>query len=287
MRLSPLAPALALALASCVGDPSAHLERARQLTFQRQPAEALAQYEEVLSLVSKKDPQKVRALMVPALKGAGDLCYLELRRYPRAIEHYRALASHFPEAPETADARSALSEIYRRLGDRRSAVAELTALVQSFPDGPENDRHQFQVVRDYFELGDYDQVVLETRVLQDRFPQSPFAIEAQMLVAEALFLQGQKQRAIEAYERVARRWPASELAPRALYEQAKVLSELGQDERAVEVLAEALKTHPNPKTVQAEIARLRKRLAIRRAPSEHRDAWPEFHGLLNDVPVPP
>jgi len=91
-------------LAGCLGDPAAHLERARQLSFQRQPAEALAQYEESLSLLSKKDPQRVRELLVPALKGAGDLCYLELRKFPKAVEYYRQLANHFPGTAPTATA---------------------------------------------------------------------------------------------------------------------------------------------------------------------------------------
>jgi TolA-binding protein len=272
----------ALLLASCVGDPAAHLERARELTFQRQPALALKQYEEVLSLLSKKDPRKVRALLVPSLKGAGDLCYLELKEYPKAIEYYRSLANHFPDADETLEARSALSDIYRTLGDRRAAVAELTALVQSFPRGPDIDRYQYQAVKDFFELGDYDQVALESRILQTRYPLSPYAIEAQMLVAASYTLQGKKLKAIDAYEQVSRRWPGNDLAPRAQVEQAKVMSELGQDERAVEVLVQALKAHPDPKGVQAEIARLRRKLALRRAAEnfDHANAWPEFHGLL-------
>ena len=205
----------ALLLASCLGDPAAHLEQARALTFQRQPEEALRQYEEVLSLLSKKDPRKVRELLVPALKGAGDLCFLELKKYPKAIEHYRSLANHFPDAQETLEARSALSDIYRALGDRRAAVAELTALVQAFPKGPDVDRYHYQAIKDYFELAEYDQVQVEARVLQERYPQSPYAAESQMLVAESLVLQGKRPSAVEAYQRVARRWPGSELVPRA------------------------------------------------------------------------
>lgn len=269
-------------LASCVGDPSAHLERARELTFRRQPAEALTQYEEALSLLAKKDPQRVRAILAPALKGAGDLCYLELRRYPRAIEYYRLLANHFPDAQETFQARAALADIYRMHGERRAAVAELTALVQSFPDAPEVDRLHYQAIKDYFELADYDQVVVETRSLLERYPDSPYGVEAQLMVAEALTLQGQRPRAIEAFEALLRRWPDHALTAQARVEQARVLAESGQDERAVQVLVEALRTHPNPKAVQAEIARMRKKLALRRVPDkiDHASAWPEFHGLI-------
>jgi TolA-binding protein len=207
---------------------------------------------------------------------------LELKLYPRAIEYYRTLANHYPDADETLEARSALSDIYRTLGDRRAAVAELTALVQSFPKGMEVDRYQYQAVKGYFELADYDQVLVEARVLQERYPDSRYAVEVQMLVCEALALQGQRQRSLDAYAQLVRRWPNDELVPQALFEQAKVYSEMGQDEKAVEVLVVALKSHPNPKGVQAEIARLRKRLATRRVPEkfDHADAWPEFHGLL-------
>jgi outer membrane protein assembly factor BamD (BamD/ComL family) len=284
-RTTPFAIALLLLAAGCVGDPSAHLERARQYAFQRQPADALLQYEEVLSLLAKKDPHKVRDLLVPALKGAGDLCYLELRMYPRAIEYYRQLANHFPDSPETLDARAALADLYRMHGDRRAAVAELTALIQSFPTGPDVDRFRYMAVQDYFELADYDQVLVEARALQERFPESPYAVQGQLMLAESLALQGQRPKSIQAYDVLLNRWPNDALAPQARVEQAKVLYEDGKEERAVEVLVEALKSHPNPRAVQVEIARLRKKLALRRPPDkfEHANAWPEFHGLEPNV----
>jgi len=144
------------------------------------------------------------------------------------------------------------------------------------------DRYRYQAVQDYFELADYDQVLVETRALQERFPDSPYAVQAQLMVAESLVLQGQRPRAIQAYETLLHRWPDDPLAPQARVEQARVLYEDGQTERAIEVLVEALKTHPNPRSVQMEIVRLRKKLALLRTPDHfpHAYAWPEFHGLL-------
>lgn len=280
----PRSTALLLALAllsACVGDPHKHLDRARELAFQRRPAEALHEYEEVLSLVAKKDSHKVRGLVVSALKGAGDLCYLELKQIDRAVEFYRSLTAHFPDAPESLDARANLSDIFRSQGDRRSAIAELTAIIQGFPSCPDLDRHQYQATKDYFDVKDYDQVLLEAKLLIDRWPASPYAVDAQMLAAAALALQGQKDRAIEAYEQLARRWPESDLSPRARFEEAKIWSELGKDEKAVDVLIQALKNHPDPRGVQAEIARLRRRLAARRVQPGARDranVWPELYG---------
>lgn len=284
-RCSAAALLLAL-LPACLGDPHKHLDRARELAFQRRPAEALREYEEVLSLVAKKDPHKVRALVVPSLKGAGDLCYLELKQLGRAVEFYRTLTSHFPDALEALDARANLSDIFRSQGDRRAAIAELTAILQGFPSCPELDRYQYQATKDYFDVKDYDQVLLEAKLLIARWPASPYAVDAQMLAAAALALQGQKERAIEAYEQVARRWPDSELSPRARFEEAKIWSELGKDEKAVEVLIEALRNHPDPRGVQAEIARLRRRLAVHRAPASRERAviWPEFYGRVPPEP---
>ena len=287
MHRSVPIPTLALALLSaCLGDPRGHLDRARELAFQRQPAEALREYEEVLSLVAKKDPQRVRALLVPALKGAGDLCYLELKQPQRAVEFYKSLNHHFPDAKEALEAHANLADLFRSLGDRRAAVAELTAIVQGFQDGPDLDLYQYQATKDYFDLKDYDQVQLEARFLQSRWPKSEYAVEAQMLVAAALSLQGQKEKSIEAYEQIGRGWPQSDLAPRARFEEAKVWSELGMEERAVEVLVEALKTHPDPRGVKAEIARLRKRLATRRVrgATDRAVVWPEFYGGVPPEP---
>ncbi len=277
-RFAALAACLATA---CIGDPNQHLDRARELAFERRPAEALREYEEVLSLVAKKDPHKVRALVVPSLKSAGDLCYLELKQLDRAVEFYRSLTSHFPDAPESLDARANLSDIFRSQGDRRAAIAELTAILQGFPTCPELDRYQYQATKDYFDVKDYDQVQLEANLLVARWPASPYAVDAQMLSAAALALQGQKERAVEAYEQVARRWPDSELSPRARFEEAKIWSELGNDDKAIDVLILALEKHPDPLGIQTEIARLRRRLAAHRAPPSARDranVWPEFYG---------
>lgn len=266
-RPAPLL-ALLLALCACPADPATHLERALELSFQRRPEEALREYEEVLSLLAKKDGSKARGLLVPALKGAGDLCYLELKQVPRAVEHYQTLVRRFPDAPEALDARANLADILRAAGDRRGAVAELASIVQSFPNAPEVDRYLYAAIKDYFELGDYSQAIVEARALQRRYPDSPRGADAQMLVATALSLQGEPERAIEAYEELVRRWPDSAIAPQARFEQAKVLADLEREQEAVEVLVEALKTHPSPKALQLEIARLRKRLAVRRLPEK-------------------
>lgn len=271
--------AAVLCLSACLGDPRAHLEKARDLTYQRQPAEALREYEETMSLLQKKDLRRVRSILIPALKGAGDLCYLEVKNYPKAVEYYRALTSKYPNAPETQDARANLSDIYRLLGDRRAAVAELAAIVQALPGSPEVDHYQYLTAKEYFDLGDYDQAILEAQVLLDRYPKSANAADAQMLIAAALALQGQRDKAVEAYQQVAQRWPGTEFVARAQFEQAKVLVELDQEKRAIDLLVEALETHPDPKGVQMEIARLRKRLASRRVPAagDRHAGFPEWY----------
>ena len=282
-RLALLLPLLA---AACLGDPHAHLERARELTFKRQPAAALQEYEEVLSLLAKKDPAKVRPVLAAALKGAGDLCYLEFKNYSKAAEYYRSLTNKFPQAEESYDARANMAQIFEVLGDRRSAVAELSTLVQSFPKGPEVDRYQYSAAKGYFELGDYDQAILESRMLQSRFPNSEYLADAQMLVGTSLALQGQRDKAIEAFQEVVKRWPQSDMAPRALFEEAKVFADKGQEEKAVALLIESLKAHPDPKGVQSEISRMRKRMAARRVPKDidRTVIWPELRA--GSVPKP-
>jgi TolA-binding protein len=276
-KLPPLL-VLLLALSACPADPATHLEKARELSFQRQPEEALREYEEVLSLLAKKDGSKTRVLLVPALKGAADLCYLELKKLQRAVELYQTLVRRFPDVPEALDARANLADILRSAGDRRGAVAELSSIVQSFPDAPEVDRFLYSAAKDYFELGDYNQAIVEARALQRRYSESIHVADSQMLIATALSLQGDPEKAIEAYAELVDRWPDSELASRARFEQAKVLADLEREGEAVEVLVEALRTHPSPKAVQLEIARLRKRLAVRRLPEKPAQSafWPSW-----------
>ena len=109
--------------------------------------------------------------------------------------------------------------------------------------------------------------MVETQLLQDRYPNSPYADDSQMLIAAAYAFQGQREKAVEAYELLVKRWPDGDLAPRALVEEAKLFSDAGEHEKAIEVLVRALKAHPDPKTLQSEIARLRKKLAQLRGPS--------------------
>ena len=143
--------AIACLFAGCLSNPAAHLERARELTFEHKPKEAIAEYDEALSILAKKDGEAVKAQRIQALKAAGDLCYLELKKYEKAAEYYRALADRYPEAEETLEARASLADIFRtRFRDRRAAVAELAAIVQTFPRSPEVDRFQYLAARDYF-----------------------------------------------------------------------------------------------------------------------------------------
>ncbi len=256
----------ALWLTGCPADPAEHFENAQQLTYQRLHKDALAEYVEVLSLVAKKDSDRARELRVKSLKAAGDICYLELRDPSRAVEYYRSLVSRYPEDPRSLEARANLAEIYRSLGDLRASVAELAAIVQAFPNHEETHRYQYLAAKDYFELRDWDQVVVEVNVLAERFPDSEYLDDAQLLVASSWVLQGDRQKALAAYDRFLERWPEGELAPRAMFEQARLYAENEQLEKSVDLLMRALQTHPTPKLVQAEIARIRRRIATLRIP---------------------
>jgi TolA-binding protein len=263
-----LAPALSL-LSSCVESPAVHLEKAQALTYQRKPTEALRAYDEVLSLLARKEGGRAVEQRVTALLAAGDLCYLELKQYARAAEYYRSLVDRHPQAPEALKAREHRSEIFRtHFHDRRAAVAELSAIVQTFPKHPGVDRFQYRAAKDYFDLGDFNQAIVESRVLHGRYPNSPFGDDAHLLIAESFAFLGQREKALEGHAALARGWPSSDLLARSNFEAAKLHSEAGAYEPAIEALVESLKTHPDPKAVQHEIGRLRKRLASLRAPEK-------------------
>lgn len=256
----------ALWLTACPADPAEHFENAQQLTYQRLYKEALAEYVEVLSLVAKKESDRARELRMKALKAAGDICHFELRDQSRAVEYYRSLLASFPEHPTAIEVRANLASIYRSVGDLRSAVAELAAIVHTFPDHEDAHRYQYLAAKDYFELRDWEQVVVEANLLAERYPDSEYVDDAQLLVASSWVLQGQRQRALQAYDEFLERWPDGELAPRAMFEQARLYAEDEKLEESVELLLKALKTHPTPKLVQAEIARIRRRIATLRIP---------------------
>ncbi len=265
MRSPRLLTALALSatlFAGCSDTPAKHLQRARDLTFEKRPHEAIREYIVAAEQLERDDSPTATLERARALKGAADVYYLEVRDFPRAVEGYRLLVQRCPESPEALDGRIALAEIlHTQYRDLRGAITELTAALDRNP--PQGAELKYQVAKLYFELGNYQQVDLEASELAKKYETSAYVDDALFLRAQALaMVEGRKPDAFRAFEELTARFPDSELSPHALYEMGKLKAELNEPEKAIELWVSALKSHPDPKLVQGSIARVRQQIAL-------------------------
>ncbi len=250
-----------LALAGCrKEDAPLHLERAKVALFQNKPDVALSEYKLALDLLERDQSEQAPVYRARALRGAADVYYFQLRDFQRALEVYRELISLNPEAPETLEGRIHLASLLRHeFRDLRGSIAELTAALARNP--PQSAELSYQVAAMYFELQDYKQCELESSSVAKKFETSAFVDDALYLRAQALSMMDDRvPDAQKALLELVQRFPDSELKPHALFELGRLSASTGDSERAIEYWVRALKTHPDPAVVQANIARVRSRL---------------------------
>jgi tetratricopeptide (TPR) repeat protein len=262
LRRLVLFVALLGALAGCRETPADHLQRARDAVFEKSPDEALVEYRKAFDMLRRDDSPQALVLRARALKGAGDVYWLEQRKVKEAVSVYKELIQQCPESPEALEARIILAELLRvHYRDLRGAIDQLTAALQRNP--PQGAELHYQVAKLYFELGDYAQCELEARKLSERFATSAYVDDALFLQAQAIhMMEGRRQEASHAYANLRTRFPDSDLAPHALVEMGKLRADAGDNEKAIEMWVEALKAHPDPTLVQDYINRARKRIMI-------------------------
>lgn len=244
-------------LAGCSDTPEKRLQRARDLSFEKRPHEAIREYVTAAELLERDDSVQAMLLRARALKGAADTYYLDLRDLPHAVEGYRLLIQRCPDSPEALEGRIALANILHvHYRDLRGAINELTAALDRNP--PQGAELKYQVAKLYFELADYQQVDFEAQELAKKYETSSYADDALLLRAQALAMsEGKRTEAYRAFEDLVQRFPDSELAPHAQFEMGKLRLEAGDNERAIELWVESLERHPSPELVQASIARAR------------------------------
>ncbi len=252
---------LAAVAAGCSRSPEAHLVSARDAVFDHRPQTALREYRLALDAVEKDSSARGLALRAAALRGAADTYYLELRDVAKAVGVYRELVAQVPEAPEALEAHVVLADIlHQHYHDLRGAIAELTAALARKPAHAAD--LAYDVCKLYFELADYQQCTIESEKLVQGYPASPRVPDALFLAGQAYAMQeGMREQAERAFQAVAERYPSSELAPHALFELGKLRAEGGDAPGAINAWVAALPRHPDPKLVQAAIARTRARIA--------------------------
>jgi len=247
---------LAAALAACLSPGEKTLALGDSLAYKGDYSRAIAAYEAAL----EKLPGEAYYRRVHARKRAGEIAYLFLAEYRRALRHFRALAE-LDDGENGFAARGAIAEIVRyKFGDLRQAIVEYQQLLQAYPEHPEASRYLLEIARCYAQLGDTRQARVEARLLQQRYPESPHAPEVALLVADGLALEGDLEQAITEYEKFLENYRDHSLVPAAAFELATCYEESGRPELAHRRLTQIASQLKDPQAVQLKIERLRARM---------------------------
>jgi tetratricopeptide (TPR) repeat protein len=257
-RLGLLAAAILAAGAGC-RSPARRLEEANDLRHQGNPKGALEKYKAILADLGDGELSVERdAIRVKALKGAGDVSYLELGDYMGAVSYYRRIISLRAGAAEAREARIAIGDIYReRFKDAVAAIAQYADVAGS--NAPEAPRYQLEVAKAYLELKNYRQARTEARILLERWPKHPLAEDAQLLNAQAWVLEKRSEEAIGAFQALIERRPRNEILARALEGEAHLYAQAAKFDLALALYERALPIHPNPDAIRTNIAAVRDR----------------------------
>ncbi len=256
--LAVMAAMVVLGLAAC-GSPERRLEEATALRRAGDPKGALRGYTALLADLGEGSlPDAQSTVRAKALRGAGDVSYLELGDYVGAISYYRRIISLNPGGVEAHEARGIIGDIYRdRLNDRLAAIAQYADVATS--DSPLAPKFQLEAARGYLALGNYEQARTEARILREKWPTHELADEAQLLTAQAWALEKKDDEALGAFQALVDRRPRGELLARALEGEAHIHAQAGRFDRALELYALALPAHPNPDAIRTNIEAVRER----------------------------
>jgi len=229
------------------------------LAYRGDYARALAAYE----LALERLPRTAYYHRIRAHKRSGELAYLFLAEYRRALHHFKALAE-LDAGEDGFAAREAIAEIARfKSNDLRQAIVEYQHLLELYPEHPQAPRIQLEVAHCYAQLGDHQQARVEARLMLERYPDSEQTHEVILLVADGLALEGNLQGAIDEYEKFLKDYKSSTLVPTAAFQLATCYEEAGRPEIAHRRLAEIATQLDDPRPVRQKMERLKARMRQR------------------------
>jgi tetratricopeptide (TPR) repeat protein len=251
----------------CSGSVEDRFKQGIGLLFENRYEEAESLYLAIASeLKSSPQPDAVR-MQARALYQAAQIEHLYLNQPRRAVARFHEALKIDPEAPFAFDAQREIVTIYQeRLMDYRAAVEEIERLVSVFPLREDIVEYQYRGAQCYFLLRDFNQARVEAKVLLQKKDHGAIAALARLLIANSFSVEGRYPEAIEAYRELLDSNPDPELRARAQFELGLCYQELGDIPKAEKALLEALKKHPRPDLVQAQLSNLRERFSELDAP---------------------
>jgi len=234
-----------------------------ELLFENRYEDAESHFLALARELDRDNAIEFRPWRARALYQVGRIDHLYLKQPRRAISNYREALKLDPQGEFAYRARRSIASLFQdRLNDYRSAALEFERLVQQFPDRKGIERFRYRIAQCYFMVQDFNQARTEAKLLLEKIPENnPMAIQAWLLVGNAFYVEGRYAEAAEAHERLLSLQPPADIEGRSLFELGMCYGELLQFDKAERALLQALRLHPNPGVVQAQLMALRERRA--------------------------
>jgi len=216
---------------------------------------AAARYEEFL----KDNPHHAQAEL--AHFQVGNIYYLNLRQYDRAVQHYIHLIEDFPHSPHLTQARQRLAESYVAMGKPREAIKEYETLSTSLSGTPEWRRVRLSIADLYYDLNDLSQALAEyqkvTKALDGAPPYDELVERADLRIGGIRYLRDEFEEAIPVYQTVAERSRDANIRRQARLGLADCYVRTFQYDDAVKVLEQIERDPKAPEAIPRRIAAIR------------------------------
>lgn len=221
--------------------------------------EAVTQYE----TVSKKGTGQ---LVADSLYQIGNIYYLNLRDYQKAIEAYRRLVEISPGSPFSPDAQRKIADIYKdKFGDLNGAIAEYDRFVKVFPK--EADRAMYQMAECYLLLKEFGKAREQYEAILKDFSYIDYKDDVYYQTANSYYLEGKTGEARKRFEDFLGKFPESKLVPDARLNIALAYEEEGNLKEALSRLIQLKGVYPNQGVLELRIKGIQKRIAAKKRPA--------------------
>ena len=220
--------------------------------------EAVAQYE----VISKKGTGR---LVADSLYQIGNIYYLNLRDYQKAIEAYRRLVEISPGSPFSPDAQRKIADIYKdKFGDLRGAIAEYQHFAKVFPK--EADKAMYQTAQCYALLKEFAKAREQYEAILKDAPDIDYKDEVYYQIANSYYLEGKTGEAKKGFEEFLGKFPESKLVPDARLGIALAYEEEGNLAEALSRLTQLKGVYHNQRALELRITGIRERIAAKKRP---------------------
>jgi tetratricopeptide (TPR) repeat protein len=258
-------------LSSSVED---RFNKGMELLFDGRYEDAESHFLTMARQLGREENTTAKTWRAKVLFHAGRIEHLYLNQPRRAVARLREALKLDRDAPFAFDALEEIAFIfYDNLRDYRTAALEFERLVSAFPKKAGIEKYQYRIAQCYFMLREFNQARTEARLLVENFKDSPHMASAMLLVANSFYVEGRYQEAADAHQQLLEIRPDIEIESRSRFELGMCYQELGEHSRAEMSYLAALKRHPRPDLVKAQLDSLQHQMRQETSPDNNKSPY--------------